>query len=547
MAVIQRRRLGDLLIECGLISQDELAEALVKQKQTGERLGEFLIRTGLVTQDDIIWALGDQLNISYVHLSEDLVDPAVVRSFPLGQMSEHSFIPVFRISNEITVIMADPLDIDALNALESLTSEEINISIGSEREIHEYLSRIFDTVAPAVTKPTETYASEDGEKPIRAHEILENQLSSLGPERALQHLLVENLSSLGDALAIRYEAGQTIVYQFSHAGTPQQIAVLSGQVGEPLLAAACRLNGNTSEDPYFFSEGLIQLIDRTPSPDVHLVTAQSRSGGWEIYAERLSPVSQNPFLTLEDDESLAEKLELSWRMPGGLVLATGYDGTGLFELLRIFTALTPPPGKNRAIILGERFWNIPGGWTSFHLPYDRLERLETLRQALRLKPDVLLIDSIREKEEDRDLIAMACRAACSGVRVVAAVESHSFSKIRSLIGDTFFSRCTRIVAVRYLADTNCPGCLVETEQAALPSNMVTLPGNTVPEMYHGEGCDRCQETGITGTVPVVFAAPHSEEGLQKGLVDAERRALGRLVSSRLVSPSIVRNTLRFVT
>jgi len=88
---------------------------------------------------------------------------------------------------------------------------------------------------------------------------------------------------------------------------------------------------------------------------------------------------------------------------------------------------------------------------------------------------------------------------------------------------------------------------VETEQATLPSNMVTLPGNTVREMYHGEGCDRCQETGITGTVPVVFAAPHSEEGLQKGLVDAERRALGRLVSSRLVSPSIVRNTLRFVT
>lgn len=140
---IPRKRLGDVLIECKLITPEQLDAALKEQKESKLRLGELLIKNKLVTQEDIIWALGDQLNISYVHLTDDLVNPQIVKSFPEEQMRTYRFIPIFKMGRELTVVMADPLDIDALNVLESLTSDEINISIGAEKEINDFLDKIF--------------------------------------------------------------------------------------------------------------------------------------------------------------------------------------------------------------------------------------------------------------------------------------------------------------------------------------------------------------------------------------------------------------------
>ena len=76
---IPKKRLGDILIDCNLITEDQLKEALSFQREHGLKLGEALSQMGLVTEDDIIWALGNQLNISFVHLSPDIVNPEITK------------------------------------------------------------------------------------------------------------------------------------------------------------------------------------------------------------------------------------------------------------------------------------------------------------------------------------------------------------------------------------------------------------------------------------------------------------------------------------
>ena len=545
MAAIQRRRLGDLLMECGLITQEELQEALAKQKEKKERLGELLITMGLVTNDDIIWALGDQLNISYVHLSEDLVDPNVARSFPLDQMKIHSFIPVFRIGNEITIVMADPLDIDALNSLESLTDEEINISIGSEEEIQNYLGKIFETPEIDIRQTGNDLitTSETGKKLLP--DKLEQLFRKLDPDKALTYLLTNYLVEPGDNLRLFSNGEALMLHLTKHNQKLEPALKITIESDQDLFVSALQIAGMVTPDTSTeFTEGII-FFPTPQGPCEQRLTVVGAPGAWQLFAERPQPVPDNPFSLLEGEAEARKKMESAWREPGGLVLIASPEGAGIYQLLSMFSYLPYHFSSFSAVVLGERFWQMPDTWTYLFLPPDQDGRKEALRRALHLNPRLLLIDSLREENGDKKLLAMTGRAAGSGIRTIVGLECQTLSSARTLVGDAFFTRNTRIMAVRYLLRRNCPFCLGPIDQYNVPGNLASICslGNVV--LSRGEGCDQCDGTGTFGDIPVSFAATVTEEGLQSALVEAERRALSNLLSTGTIAPSAVRDSIRF--
>ncbi|MBI3039211.1 hypothetical protein HYY75_09220, partial [bacterium] len=150
---IEKKRLGDILIDCNLITLDQLKQALSYQKEKGLRVGQALLELGLVTEDDIIWALGNQLNISFVHLNPGIVDLSVVKLVTPEFSLEHRLIPLHKAGNQLCVCMVDPLDTDSIEFLASKVQMDISVSICTSFD--------FDQTFAAIYGPMEAQEKEN--------------------------------------------------------------------------------------------------------------------------------------------------------------------------------------------------------------------------------------------------------------------------------------------------------------------------------------------------------------------------------------------------
>ena len=139
MAKERYLRLGELLVQEGLISSAQLEKAIAIQKQEGGRLGEILIKLGMVKEDQMVAVLGKQFNIPYFSLGTGMLKPAtdqeLERLIPQDVAYKNGVIPLSRTLNSLTVAMSDPLDIILLDNLKRLTGCEINSVIATKSDI----------------------------------------------------------------------------------------------------------------------------------------------------------------------------------------------------------------------------------------------------------------------------------------------------------------------------------------------------------------------------------------------------------------------------
>ncbi|HPZ09714.1 MAG TPA: ATPase, T2SS/T4P/T4SS family, partial [Candidatus Eremiobacteraeota bacterium] len=125
------------------ITQEQLETALEAQKEFKTRLGRTLVQLGYVTEDDINWALSNQFDISYVHLNIHMIDIAIARSVPREVLEFYQMIPIARIDKELTLVMADPTDNQAVETIKSITGCNVSISLSSSSNILSIIRQIF--------------------------------------------------------------------------------------------------------------------------------------------------------------------------------------------------------------------------------------------------------------------------------------------------------------------------------------------------------------------------------------------------------------------
>lgn len=140
---MQKKRLGDILIDCNLINGDQLKQALGYQKEKGLKLGAALTELKLVSEDDIIWALGNQLNISFIHLNPDIVNPAAVKLVQPEFAREFRLMPLYQAGNQLSVCMVDPLESDAVETLSARLGLQISISICTKFDFEQTYTAIY--------------------------------------------------------------------------------------------------------------------------------------------------------------------------------------------------------------------------------------------------------------------------------------------------------------------------------------------------------------------------------------------------------------------
>lgn len=223
--------LGEILSASQIISADDVVAALDEQKRSGARFGEALVNLGIVTQEDIDWALSNQLDIPYIRLKADSIDPEALRLVPAHLARAYNFIPLIKAGTELNIAISDPLNRSAIEAIEQATGCVVNISVALNREIREAIDSCYGDAG----KETLGFVSE-----AFAPETVAAINGDLGGSRLLEQLLTHILENRLSSLSLQ-PLGDTVAISGRRSGVSRPLGMLANSY-YPDLAQKIRKN-----------------------------------------------------------------------------------------------------------------------------------------------------------------------------------------------------------------------------------------------------------------------------------------------------------------
>lgn len=138
-------RIGELLHRSGIITSQQLEEALNKQKREQKRLGEILIDLGYLSSKELLWMLSEQADIPFVEIEPEMLDNHLIGKFPQDVLCKNSILPLYETEDKIYITLGDPTNSDAIACVKDYTTKEVVVSGAEPEKIRELLDRLFST------------------------------------------------------------------------------------------------------------------------------------------------------------------------------------------------------------------------------------------------------------------------------------------------------------------------------------------------------------------------------------------------------------------
>jgi type IV pilus assembly protein PilB len=504
------KRFGDLLIEKGLLTPEQLAGALEEQDRTGLKLGQVLREKGLISEDDLVDVIHTRLGIPKLALDNLVIDPTIVEIVPLSLAKKHHLIPVFKIGGTLTVAMADPLDVIALDELKYLTNLKINRVVSTSVAIAQAINQYYSLRESMAEMIKDIGDEETSGQPDFATTVSEAEAStSEAPLIKLVNLLItqavrDHASDIhiepdDQKLRVRYRINGVLKEQDApprslHASIVSRIKVMSQMdVSEKRLPQDGRFVvtvGNRDIDvrastlPTVNGEKVVlRVLDRR-----NLVMGLANLG----FAQQ----------TQTDFQELIRK-------PEGLILITGPTGSG--KTTTLYAALNEVKSIEKNIVTLED----PVEYT---LPLINQVQINeragltfasALRSILRQNPDIIMVGEIRDAETAQ----MAVRSALTGHLVLTTIHTNDAAgAVARLIDmgveDYLLASCLLGVLAQRLVRTICPRCKT---QETLPPAVFDVLGLDLTasdcQFYTGQGCEECGGTGYAGRIGIYEYLP----------------------------------------
>lgn len=504
------KRLGDILVSEGIITQEQLDLAIEQQKKTGHKLGEVLIELKYVTEEQIVIALSKQLGIPYISLSSGKLVPAADQNLelliPQDFAVKNFVLPLSRSFNSLTVVMFDPLDLILIDNLKKITSCEINPVVSLKSNILKAIEKFYgkDTLfKEAVERSIEGEQQEDSEIKELSAEETDLSLDKLigkaeeAPVIKLVDLIIrqaidDNASDIHiepqhKKLSLRYRI-DGVLYEMP---SPSQTLYL------PIISRIKILSKMDIAEKRLPQDGsfMVKISDRLI--DLRVSSLPTIYG--EKIVIRILDKSRVP-LDLAKLGFFPKELELirkGIKSSYGLILLTGPTGSG--KSTTLYAALQEIYSPTTNIITAEDpvEYRMEGISQVQVKPEIGLGFANVLRCFLRQDPDVILVGETR----DLETAEIAIRAALTGHLVLSTLHTNDApSSITRLmdIGVPLYLVISsiRLIVAQRLIRKLCPHCKepAEISKEELPKGIQI----NAPIIYKPKGCDKCNFVGYKG-------------------------------------------------
>lgn len=500
--IIDRRRLGELLIETGLLTRAKLNQALKTQKESGKRLGMILIDMKIISEEEIAFALAMQLKIPFIDLRDFDIDEKVIELIPEHVCRKFICVPINRENNILHVSMADPLNLNIMKELQFITGLNIQPAISTDTQIVERIQAHYHP-DNALSNVTDEFAREEflefcpDTEEIEEEEVVYPQDS---PFIKMVDLVVKNAIKYG-ASDIHIEAQENCVRVRNRIDGVLQDTIKLPKWTQPIIISRIKvLGGMDIAERRLPQDGRIRVRTKESPVDLRVSTLPTFYG--EKAVIRILN-KQSAFLSLGDLGFSAMNLSIMESFinrPQGMVLITGPTGSGKTSTLYAFMKEIVSDEINIITVEDPVEYEMAGinqvqinEKVGLTFPY-------VLRSILRQDPNVVMVGEIR----DQETAEIALQASLTGHLVLSTLHTNDApSAITRLIdiGIPPYLISSSVVGViaQRLVRKICPNCKEEyvpppEQLARFKFNQKELPF----KFCRGIGCSSCSQTGYKG-------------------------------------------------
>ena len=490
------------LVSEGLVSEDQLKTAISVQKSTQEGIGRILVRLEFVSKEKIIDFLGHHLGIPYVDLKGYLIDPEVIELVPEEMVRKYKLVPLFKMENNLTVAMVDPLNIAATDALVHQTGLSIEPMVSTEENIIETINQCYSKAR----HPEGLLGEENEGNFVSGVGVAEQKLESIAATPPIVRLVNEIILA-----AVRERASdihlepeeKDLPVRFRIDGVLREARVLSKKL-ELAIVSRIKIVANLDiAERRVPQDGSFTVTVKNRPIDLRVSTFPMAFGEKVVMRvldrERfLMGLEQLGFLpqTLKIFNSLIQR-------PHGIILVTGPTSSGKTTTLYAVLNTIKSVEENIITIEDPIECSLPMVKQSQINPKAGLTFARGLRSFLRQDPDIIMVGEIR----DYETAEIAIRASLTGHLVFSTLHTNDAPGALTRLIDMkvapylVSSGIIGVLAQR-LVRRICPQCKESYPEDRETLTKLGLGGKNELKLYRGRGCDYCRGTGYYGRVGI---------------------------------------------
>jgi len=485
-------RLGEILIQRKLITEEDLERALELQKERGDKIGKTLVDMGFIAMRDVLAALSEQLGVPLVSIDSPPLVSAETEALSPRFLRQSRCLPMSREDNTITLAMADPLDVETIAAVRHCTGLKISTVLAPEQEIIDAIDKYYGESASRAEADFDFQAGEMSEDLEHLRDMaseapvirLVNAIIASAVEKRASDIHLEPFEK---EFRIRYRVDGVL---YNQDAPPRELK--AAMISRVKLMA--KLNIAERRLP---QDGRIKIKTLGREVDLRVSTLPTLYG--ESIVMRLLDRSAGDFYDLGRlgfDEYMLNRMEYYTSLPHGIFLVTGPTGSG--KSTTLYSALKRINLSDKKIITIEDPVEYQmDGINHLHVNTQiGLTFASGLRHIVRQDPDVIMVGEIR----DRETADIAIRSSLTGHFVFSTLHTNDAPSAITRLTDMGMENyliTSSVVAVlaQRLVRVICEHCKTESGTRIAPD------GNTVV-CYVGRGCPHCSGSGYSGRVGI---------------------------------------------
>jgi type IV pilus assembly protein PilB len=520
-----KKLIGHILLEQGVITQEQLDEALNVQKNTTEQIGRILIDLGHVTEQDVLRAHAEQLGIPFLELSETSVDEDVARAIPQSVVQRYNAVPIRRSGNRLTVAMSDPSNVFALDDIRLITGYEIDPILataddigtlisgtdgaGGQEELQDALEALDGGLGAALTDELDIAAAGTDEDVDRA-QAMEDEAPII---RVVNVVIQQAIKDRASDIHVEPDRrGVRIRYRID--GVLHEVMRVPKYVHAPLVSRIKIMGDMNIAERRLPQDGRIHVRHEGKDFDLRVSSVPTVFGEkvvMRILDQSSVLIGLNKLGMFSETQAQLESIMVQ---PNGMILSTGPTGSGKtttqYSILNKINSVE----KNILTIEDPVEYQLPG-LNQVHVNRKAgLTFASAMRSFVRQDPDIIMVGEVR----DLETAETAIQASLTGHLVLSTLHTNDApSSITRLVdmGVEPFLIASSVIGVlaQRLGRRICPNC---KEPYKPPAEALHRVGFNVDDMenvvfYRGRGCEQCRHTGYRSRTGIFELMLISEE------------------------------------
>lgn len=521
-------RLGEILVSNGLITDEQLEEALGYQKVNKKRLGETLVELGFVSDREINETLAKKLDVEFIESPLYLVDDTVARLIPESMARKYKIVGLGLRSGSLTIATTDPLDFEAIEDVAMITGLNVKTVISFESEIEKTINRVYSTASENIAESID----EESLSRLSPKELedagMESRVDSAPIVKLVNSIISEAYNLNASDIHIEPEEFETRI-RFRIDGDLLVYNTINKNLHNLVTTRIKLIAGMNIAEKRVPLDGSFKFKSEYVTVDMRVSSIPTPHG--EKLVLRLLGADKNVTYDLHSlglsDQTLA-KINESIKVPHGIFLVTGPTGSG--KTTTLYSILHGLNDEKKSIVTVEDpvERNFKGINQVQINTKAGLTFASGLRSILRQDPDIIMVGEIR----DGETAEIAIRAAITGHLVLSTLHTNdALSSVHRLVDmgvePYMVASSVKCVVAQRLVKRVCTHCSHEVE---IEPEANRLLNNKMEKSFKGEGCVRCNQTGYLGRV-AVFEVVQIDHKLQEMISNrASMETMKRYVS-----------------